>query len=200
MKLPWLTKKLWRQRDPLDVYLIAGIGVIFLVFTLVKTKLPHYTLPAIPLLALLLAKALADLPDAQRFVRRAAIAGAGVALVAIAFTFVAPRFSPTLQLLHQARGELRREMEIGALDYREPSLVWYFRGYVDGWMVNLGADDLPAFFAKSGGRIAVMSTGIATNAYPTLPAGWRSYRAHGFNAATGKRVDMTLILKPADAL
>ena len=69
IKLPWLTKKLWRDRDPLDNYLIAGIAIIFIIFTLVKTKLPHYTLPAFPLLALLLAKALMHAPNADRFLR-----------------------------------------------------------------------------------------------------------------------------------
>src|SRR5260370_16840541 len=65
LKLPWLVRKLWRERktgiaDPgynvnnIDAYLLAGIGIIFIIFTLVKTKLPHYTLPAFPLLALLL--------------------------------------------------------------------------------------------------------------------------------------------------
>ncbi|MGZ5025055.1 MAG: ArnT family glycosyltransferase, partial [Chthoniobacterales bacterium] len=57
-KLPWVTRRLWLERDPLDNYLIAGSAIVFLIFTLVKTKLPHYTLPAFPLLALLLAKAL----------------------------------------------------------------------------------------------------------------------------------------------
>ncbi len=122
-----------------------------------------------------------------------------MALVVIALTPVAARFAPTLQLLRQARGDLRREMEIGVLDYREPSVVWYFRKYVDGWMVNLGAEDLPAFFGKPGGRIAIMSSAIAEKAYPVLPAGWKSYHTHGFNTATGKWVDLTLILKPVDA-
>ena len=39
-----------------DIYLISGIAIIFVIFTLVSTKLPHYTLPAFPLLALLLAR------------------------------------------------------------------------------------------------------------------------------------------------
>ncbi len=197
IKLPWLAQKLWRQRDAVDCYLIAGVAVVFVVFTLVKTKLPHYTLPAIPLLALLLAKALDALPGSRRFVRRTAISGGVVAALALAVTPVVAHFSPTLQLLHAARGDLRREMEIGALDYREPSLVWYFRKYIDGWMVNLSAEALPNFFAKPGGRVAVMSTAIALKAYPILPAGWKSHRAQGLNTATGKWVDLTLIVKPA---
>ncbi len=67
IKLPWLIRNLWRNREaavdapgysgkPLDTYLLAGIAVVFVIFTLVSTKLPHYTLPAFPLLALLLAR------------------------------------------------------------------------------------------------------------------------------------------------
>ena len=77
IKLPWLIRKLWRNREagvihlrrgyggqaaagysssPLDIYLLSGIAIIFVIFTIVSTKLPHYTLPAFPLLALLLAR------------------------------------------------------------------------------------------------------------------------------------------------
>src|SRR5689334_1586243 len=39
IKLPSLSKKLWRQRDAIDLYLLCGIAVIFVIFTLIKTKL-----------------------------------------------------------------------------------------------------------------------------------------------------------------
>ena len=44
------------RRNLIDTYLLSGIAIIFVIFTLVSTKLPHYTLPAFPLLALLLAR------------------------------------------------------------------------------------------------------------------------------------------------
>src|SRR5436305_11767934 len=77
IKLPWLVRKLRRERKAgvirlrqgyggqdadgyseklIDKYLVTGIAIIFIIFTLIKTKLPHYTLPAFPLLALLLAR------------------------------------------------------------------------------------------------------------------------------------------------
>jgi len=66
IKLPSLVRNLWRNRQAgvdapgysggqLDTYLLSSIAVVFIIFTLVSTKLPHYTLPAFPLLALLLA-------------------------------------------------------------------------------------------------------------------------------------------------
>src|SRR5207244_4505766 len=67
IKLPWLVRKLWRDRSAgvdapgysgnlIDLYLLTGIAIVFIIFTFVSTKLPHYTLPAFPLLALLLAR------------------------------------------------------------------------------------------------------------------------------------------------
>src|SRR6266699_1475764 len=50
IKSPWLTKTLWHRRDRTDDYLFIGTAIIFVIFTLVSTKLPHYTLPAFPLL------------------------------------------------------------------------------------------------------------------------------------------------------
>src|SRR5204863_1432210 len=38
IKLPALTTKLRRERDPVDVYLLCGVGIIFVIFTLIKTK------------------------------------------------------------------------------------------------------------------------------------------------------------------
>src|SRR5207253_316222 len=56
IKLPALWKNLRAQRDSTDRLLLAGVLIIFGIFTLVQTKLPHYTLPAFPLLALLIAR------------------------------------------------------------------------------------------------------------------------------------------------
>src|SRR5438309_675778 len=52
LKLSSLTRKLWRSRDIIDTYLLTGTAIIFVIFSLIKTKLPHYTLPAFPLLSL----------------------------------------------------------------------------------------------------------------------------------------------------
>ena len=196
LKLPWLAQKLWRKRDPLDGYLIAGIAVVFITFTFVKTKLPHYTLPAFPLLALLLAKAFADLPSAQRLVRRMAIGtGCAALLVAAATPFVA-RLSPALQLVSQARNDLKPEMEFGAIDYKEPSLIWYFRRHVDGFFSDLDSDLLGPFLEKPGARFVIVPTTKVAELLPASPSHYKRYTARGINTANGKWVDLTLILKP----
>ncbi len=126
IKLPWLTKRLWNQRDATDSYLIVGSAIIFLIFTLSKTKLPHYTLPAFPLLALLLARHWSRLESSATTFKRIAIATACGWLAIALFVFPFTRhYSPAIQLLEASESNLRPEMEFGAVDYNEPSLVWY---------------------------------------------------------------------------
>ena len=238
-KLPWLTRRLWKGRDPIDLYLFCGVAVVFLVFTLVKTKLPHYTLPAFPLLALLLAKNLRDVPHSGTLVRRTSIVAASVALLAVVATPFAARFAPSLQLMRASRHELTPEMEFGVIEYKDPSLVWYFRKHIGGWMSDLEekrrttpvakpspwkkalADatrpsqparkkqsptaaairmqkvqrSTTAFMNKPGGRFVIIPTEMVPLLYPELPSGWVTFNARGLNTATGKPLDLTLILK-----
>ena len=202
IKLPALAKTLWRSRDKtcpehgrrIDIYLVCGIAVIFIIFTLIKTKLPHYTLPAFPLLSLLLAR---HLIDHRQFLKRCAIVTASIYLVVALFvTPTAARFFPAAQLFTQTSDQLRPEMEFGAVDFQEPSLVWYFRSRVHGWMTPLNATTAVTFMGKSGPRFAVLPTALAAKTFPDPPATWKSFSTRGFNIAKGKRVDLTLVLKP----
>ncbi len=195
-KLPWLTRRLWRERDPLDNYLIAGIVIVFLIFTLVKTKLPHYTLPVFPLLALLLAKALVRQPDAERFVRRASVLAVSLGLIAVLATPFAAKFFPSYQLYQQARHDLTPEMQFGGVRYREPSLVWYFRQQLETWFIDVDENAVPAFMDQAGARFVVLPTNMATTLYPATPTGWKRYTTRGFSTANFKWVDLTLLLKP----
>ena len=202
IKLPALAKKLWPSRDKtcpehgrrIDIYLVCSIAVIFIIFTLIKTKLPHYTLPAFPLLSLLLAR---HVIDHRQFLKRCAIVTASIYLVVALFvTPTAARFFPAAQLFTQTSDQLRPEMEFGAVDFQEPSLVWYFRSRVHGWMTPLNATTAVTFMGKSGPRFAVLPTALAAKTFPDPPASWKSFSTRGFNIAKGKRVDLTLVLKP----
>src|SRR6266478_4463480 len=205
IKLPSLTRKLWRSRDKsrlrasgydgrVDIYLLCGIGIIFVIFSLIKTKLPHYTLPAFPLLSLLLARHLVDRPQ---FLKRCAIVAASIYLVvALSVAPTARRFFPAAQLLRQSRDQLRPEMEFGSVDFQEPSLVWYFRSRVHGWMTPLNATTAVTFMGKSGPRFVVLPTALTAKTFPDLPGTWKRFTTRGFNIAKGKHVDLTLVLKP----
>lgn len=195
IKLPRLTKHLWRQRDATDNYLIAGVLIVFVIMSLVKTKLPHYTLPAFPLLALLLARHLFVVAT-ERFARRVAI-GAGVASLAvsfIAFPFLAPTF-PSAELYKMARNDLRPEMDFANIDYAEPSVVWYFRSRCHGFFRGLLPNQLEEFMAVPGPRFAIVPTSVAEAYASKIPPNWKTYRAKGFTIVKGRPTDLTLILK-----
>jgi 4-amino-4-deoxy-L-arabinose transferase-like glycosyltransferase len=193
LKLPWLARRLWKERDKIDNYLLAGTVIIFVIFTFVKTKLPHYTLPAFPLLALLLSRHLAAAQFSTRTFRNFAAATVvlffGIALVVPSFV---ARFFPAADLFKQSCSDLVSGMEFGAIDFTEPSLVWYFRSRVKGFMTPLRRDSVGQFMEKGGPRFVIVPTDLA----PNSPSDWKRFSSQGVNVAKGKRVDLTLMLKP----
>jgi 4-amino-4-deoxy-L-arabinose transferase-like glycosyltransferase len=198
IKLSWLLRRLRRNRDPLDVYLLCGILIVFGIFTFVTTKLLHYTLPVFPLLALLLARALSA-ENSTGFLKKSAVSAVaiylGLALLVAPFT---RGFFPSWQLFQESRGDLRPEMQFGAVGYNEPSLVWYFRSRVRGWLQTSGLhpEKVQPYMEQTGARFIILPTDLALKVYPTLPAGWKEFSARGFNVVKGETSDLTLILKP----
>jgi 4-amino-4-deoxy-L-arabinose transferase-like glycosyltransferase len=193
MKLPALWTELRSNRDATDTFLITGTLIIFCVFTLVKTKLPHYTLPAFPLLALLVARRF----DSLRLSRKLMISTAVVCLVVALFVSAALRRSfPSYTLARESRDDLKPEMEFGAVNYNEPSLVWYFRDRVRGFMTTLKPKDAVTYMAKPGARFIVLPSETAAVLFRDPEPSWRRHRVTGFNVAKGQRADLTLLLKP----
>ena len=216
IKLPWLIRKLWRNREagvdapgysgsPLDTYLLSGIAVIFVIFTLVSTKLPHYTLPAFPLLALLLARhwsqgaAVSRPPTTESRRSLFTTIAVATACVWIAVALVVPqivaRFFPAYQLFQVSRASLQPNMQFAAVEFQEPSLVWYFRSRVQGFLTPLNKRRAAEFMSAPDPRFIVLPTPVAGELFANPPASWRFFTINGFNIAKGKRVDLTLVLK-----
>jgi 4-amino-4-deoxy-L-arabinose transferase-like glycosyltransferase len=195
IKLPGLTKRLWRRRDATDNYLVSGILIVFVIMSLVKTKLPHYTLPAFPLLSLLLARHLFEIAS-ERFARRTAMAAAVGSLAAafIIFPLVAPTF-PSAQLYKLSRNDLLPEMDFANIDYAEPSVLWYFRKRCHGFFRGLFPDQLEQFMNVPGPRFAIVPTDMAEAFSAKIRPDWKTYRAKGFTIVKGRPTDLTLILK-----
>jgi 4-amino-4-deoxy-L-arabinose transferase-like glycosyltransferase len=197
IKLPSLIKTLRRNRDRIDNYLLAGSAIIFIIFTLIQTKLPHYTLPAFPLLALLLAR---YWQGAVATTRRSlfGVVGAATAVLWLMIALVLPplvaRSFPAYALFRQARDELRPAMEFGAIDYTEPSLVWYFRSQVKGFFRPLNQRRAAEFMEKPGARFVIVPTSLARTLFGNHPE-WKTFSMSGINIAKGKHVDLTLVLK-----
>ncbi len=209
IKLPWLVRKLWRKQagiaDPgysenkIDNYLLTGVVIIFVIFTLVATKLPHYTLPAFPLLALLLARhwqGAAAARNHRSLFRNVAIA---TACLWIAIALIIPplvaQFFPAYQLFRESRAYLQPNMQFASVEFEEPSLVWYFRSRVQGVLTRLNKKDAADFMSKPGPRFVIVPTSLVQTLFPNHPQAWRSFPTRGFNIAKGKQVDLTLVLK-----
>jgi len=210
IKLPWLIRNLWRNRGvavdvsgysgrPLDTYLFSGIAVVFVIFTLVSTKLPHYTLPAFPLLALLLARHWHQGAPAESrpfsFARIAVATACVWIAIALVVPPLVPRFFPAFQLFLVSRASLQPNMQFAAVEFQEPSLVWYFRSRVEGFLTPLNKRRAAEFMSTPDPRFIVLPTAVAGELFANPPASWRFFTINGFNIAKGKQVDLTLVLK-----
>ncbi len=198
IKLPWLTRKAWRRRDEIDNYLITGVAVIFIIFTLVKTKLPHYTLPAFPLLALLLARHWSPQGGVAWWsFKRIAVATACCYLaIALIVPRLVARLFPAYQLFQESRRYLQPDMQFGSVEFYEPSLVWYFRSPVHGFLTLMNRNRAMEFMAEAGPRFVIMPTSLVRTLFANHPETWKMFSTRGFNIAKGKHVDLTLVLKP----
>jgi 4-amino-4-deoxy-L-arabinose transferase-like glycosyltransferase len=210
IKLPWLIRKLWRNRkagvdvsgysgSQLDAYLLSSIATIFVIFTLVSTKLPHYTLPAFALLSLLLARHWDQGAAVERrrslFTTIAVATASAWILIALALPPMVTRFFPAYQLLQVSRAYLQPNMQFAAVQFQEPSLVWYFRSRVEGFLTPLNKRRASEFMSAADSRFIVLPTPVAGELFANPPASWRFFTVNGFNIAKGKRVDLTLVLK-----
>lgn len=207
VKLPALLKKLGRERDDIDRYLLSGVTIIFIIFSLIKTKLPHYTLPAFGLLALLLARhwqgqaAFSLAPPAARH-RRSLFKTIAVATACawFAIALVVPpsvtRFFSAYQLFQVSRSSLAPNMRFASVMFEEPSLVWYFRSRVEGFLVPLNKRGATEFMSAPGPRFIILPTSVAGDVFANAPQTWKFFTVSGFNIAKGKHIDLTLVLKP----
>ena len=208
IKLPWLVRKLWQSRSAgvgapgystnlVDVYLIAGIAIIFTIFTFVSTKLPHYTLPAFPLLALLLARHWRPAANDRRplFARIAVTTSCVWIAIAVLVPPMVSRFFPAYQLFQVSHASLQPNMQFAAVEFTEPSLVWYFRSRIEGFLLPLNKRRAAEFMKVASPRFIILPTPVAGELFANPSSSWRFFTVSSFNLAKGKRVDLTLVLQ-----
>jgi 4-amino-4-deoxy-L-arabinose transferase-like glycosyltransferase len=187
------------SENKIDNYLLTGSAVIFLIFTLVATKLPHYTLPAFPLLAVLLARhwqGAAAMKNHSLFRTIAVSAACGWIVIALTVPPFVARFFPAYQLFQESRAYLQPNMHFASVEFEEPSLVWYFRGRVDGFLTRLNKKNAADFTSKPGPRFVIVPTSTAGTFFADRTQNWKFFSTRGFNVTKGKSVDLTLALKP----
>src|SRR4029077_8422164 len=145
---PWslfLPSTLQRLRVGLDAferYALCGIGVVFVVFSLLQTKLPHYTLPAFPLIAILVGRTIHE----SRF--RSTVAVSAVAtyllIALVGFQWIAPYF-PSKTIFERITEHLTASTRTASIGYDEPSLTWYLRYRTQAFHQSLAPIELSNF-------------------------------------------------------
>jgi 4-amino-4-deoxy-L-arabinose transferase-like glycosyltransferase len=198
---PWSTRvpmtlyRWWREprRDDLGWYLLTIAATVFIVFSLVKTKLFHYTMPAFPLIALWLARQIsgaADLPGwfGKRFM--------AVAVLILALTLVGSSIIRghllTLNLWKATQSYVKPETKIGCFGYTEPSLVWKFRSVATNYIV-LGDEKLAKNFLTNTPPFILV---LPTKDLAGLPdPGGLQIAVHGLDMVRFKNWNLTAIVK-----
>jgi 4-amino-4-deoxy-L-arabinose transferase-like glycosyltransferase len=178
-----------------DRYLACAVLVVFVVFTPLSTKLPHYILPALPLLSLLVARGWfrADLPQGTLW-RRACVMGTlNLLLAFLAFPILA-RFSPAKQLLRASSHVALMNTRIAAVDFQEPSLVWYFRGRSDHEIAMIAEREAPAFLSAGGARAVIIPASRAEGVASRAGVPLERIEASGYNIAKGQRTRLTMLV------
>jgi len=189
--------------DAADTYLLFNIVPLWIIFTLMATKLPHYTLPTFPMIALLFARrwVAAEL-SAVLPLRVAFVTGAVLTLVAIVGVPLAMGNgyspSPVGKLVFVAGDGLKSDTQFALVDFKEPTAVWEMRRVTKGYAQLISENDFPRFMDEPGPRAVIMSKelfdGLRVRAI--TDSQWKFYKVRGFNAAKGKTIDLTMIVKP----
>jgi 4-amino-4-deoxy-L-arabinose transferase-like glycosyltransferase len=205
--LPWSVPLLrnlfrirpWQQLDLSTGALLGGAALVFITFTLLRTKLPHYTLPAFPLLAIWLAVQLHQQSVPTRPVlRTAAITAAVLSTVFLVGTSVLSRFMPVPRLVAAARPWLTPQTEVASVKFNEPSLVWNFRSITRSHLRFIEPADAAAFLAQAGPRACVLEEGPLAAQLRTLPQ-LHEVAVEGINFVNGRRLRLVALIRHGTA-
>jgi 4-amino-4-deoxy-L-arabinose transferase-like glycosyltransferase len=199
LSVPSALRRWWavRHHDPHGWYLLVQAALVFGVFSLVRTKLPHYTLPALPCLVLWLAGQTTEAVGAARRLARGVLAMAALTfMVTLGLFSVARSHLIAANLWREVGPHAGPEMELAAVGFDEPSLVWEFRQGITNYMEYLPAEKAALFLARPGPRVLVLPTAQARGLLKELAAGAICVRATGLDTVHFRRHDLTAIIRP----
>ena len=179
--LPACAKELWPQRDSDENYLIGVVLLVFAVFTLIQTKLPHYVLPAYPALAILVARKTQNV-GWKPFILAATLV-VQILIATIGFRLIEPSFL-SKEIAQETLPLVSADTRTGSVHYDEQSLIWYLRAKVKPYHVRLEPKDFTDFMKMPGPALCVINPqGLSSFA---IEPGWRVFRNSGYNFARWK--------------
>ena len=195
-RVPAALRRWWpeRSRDDLGWYLLAQAALVFAAFSLVRTKLPHYTMPAFPCIALWLALQLGRENNSSAwFNRRLAAMSIFILVLMLGGFSIARNYLLTENLWREVKSSVRPETKVGCFGYTEPSLVWKFRSVTTN-LVTLGdVKRAKDFLTNAPPFILVLPTSELTN-WPATDG--TRFRVHGLDMVKFKNRDLTAIVRP----
>jgi 4-amino-4-deoxy-L-arabinose transferase-like glycosyltransferase len=192
--LPAALPDFWKNSSPEKRYLFSGVFITFLLFTLSRTKLPHYTLPAFPLLSILLALWW-ESARGERLWRNVALCTLAV-FVVTPWSFPAiARLSVTENILRELAPRLEPDTEVCLVDYEEPSLIWGLRSRIHGFPLKISAPEVHSWLKSHPGSFCVLTADAAAKVANNHTVA----EARGWNFAKGKRLTLVALTHKATA-
>lgn len=184
--LPRCVKRLFLRRELDEHYLWGAILAVFLVFTLIQTKLPHYVLPAFPMLAVLVAR------QAAFSQWRQGLLGISLALylliALVGFPAIEPEFL-SKSIAKIALPLVSPETRTASINYDEQSLIWYLREKTRPFHRRLDSSGFADFMNRPGPALCVVNKESISKV--PLNAEWKSFEVSGHNFARWKAQPVT---------
>jgi 4-amino-4-deoxy-L-arabinose transferase-like glycosyltransferase len=179
--LPGCFRRLLHDREPDENFLLGPILIVLLVFTLMQTKLPHYVLPAYPMLAILVARDAAESRWRQGLLGLTLVLYLLIALVG--FRMIEPEFL-SKRLARTALPLISPETRTASLQYDEQSQIWYLRAKTRPFHRRLDSSGFSAFMDRSGPALCVVNK-EAIGQVSVNPE-WNRFEVSGRNFARWK--------------
>jgi hypothetical protein len=194
-RVPGAIRRWWRERkgDDPGWYLFTVAAIVFVVFSLVKTKLPHYTAPAFPVIALWFARQISS--DAELpvwFMKRFAAMVVFALVLTLGLFTVARESFLTLNLWKATRAYVTPATKVGCFGYVEPSLVWTFRSVVTNTVV-LGDESVAKDFLTNQPPFVLVLPTQDVASLPDTNGLWIEVR--GLDMVRFKTRDLTAIVR-----
>ena len=195
-RVPATLRRWWprRRSDDLGWYLLAQAALVFAVFSLVKTKLPHYTLPAFPCVALWLALQIRHEENSFAwFGKRFVTLMFFIFALTLGGFSVAKNYLLTENLWCTVAPQVRADTKVACLGYTEPSLVWKFRGVTTN-LVQLGDVSLAQDFLTNAPPLILVLPARDAAQLATMKTD-RQFSVHGLDLVKFKNRDLTAIVR-----